>query len=312
VAQVVRALDGRRLAVESLGAPAHAAKTVFLMHGTPGSLNGPRPRGIYLYRLGIRLISYNRPGYAGSDPRIDRSVADAAEDVQAIADAFGIDQFSVIGRSGGAPHALACAAAKSLKGRVVCAAALGSLAPYHAKDLDWKRGMAPSNVAAYRDAEDNLASLIATLNERRLRLRNNPQSLLDMLWPELVGADKQVIGDIALRRIIAQTHAEALRESASGWIDDVIALSRPWEFELSDITVPVLLWYGRDDVFSPASHTQWLAKEIRNADTAVRSGIAHFGAVEILPEILGWVTEKMNAARHGGRTAKPVPVPARR
>ena len=41
MAQVVRAPDGRRLAVEISGAPTGIA--VFLMHGTPGSLLGPDP-----------------------------------------------------------------------------------------------------------------------------------------------------------------------------------------------------------------------------------------------------------------------------
>src|ERR1039457_6640174 len=102
-------LSGRRkLSVETLGAP--EGKPVFLLHGTPGSRYGPRPRGIILYRLGIRLITYDRPGYSGSDRNRGRSVADAADDVAAIADALGIDRFSVVGRSGGGPHALACAA----------------------------------------------------------------------------------------------------------------------------------------------------------------------------------------------------------
>ncbi len=121
------------MSVESLGDP--DGKPVFLLHGTPGGRNGPRPRGIVLYRLGIRLISHDRPGYPGSDRLPDRRVADAAGDVEAIADHLGIDRFSVVGRSGGAPHALACAAL--LKERVICAAALGSLAPYNAQGLDW-------------------------------------------------------------------------------------------------------------------------------------------------------------------------------
>lgn len=297
VQQVVKAPSGGRLAVECAGAPVGAGKTVFLLHGTPGSLRGPRPRGIYLYRRGITLISYNRPGYADSDRKLERIVADAAKDVEAIADAFGIEEFSVVGRSGGAPHALACAAAESLRGRLLCAAALGSLAPCDAKDLKWDRGMAPSNVAAYSDAEKNLAALKTTLNERARQVRNNPHSLLDMLWPELINADRQVISDVALRRLIADTHADALRESADGWIDDVIALSRPWGFQLSEITAPVLLWYGRDDVFSPASHTLWLAERICNAKTELRSGVAHFGSIEILPETLIWLADTMNAAR---------------
>ena len=119
---------------------------VFLLHGTPGSLHGPRPRGIFLYRLGVRLISYNRPGYPGSTRVEDRIVADAAGDVETIADNLDMDQFSVIGRSGGAPHALACAADNRLRDRLICTAALSSLAPCDAEGLDWFAGMADSNI----------------------------------------------------------------------------------------------------------------------------------------------------------------------
>jgi len=310
VAQVITGPDGDRLAVEISGAP--PGKTVvFLLHGTPGSLLGPRPRGIFLHRMGIRLISYNRPGYPGSERRQGRAVADAAADVKAIADHFGIAEFCVVGRSGGAPHALACAADKRLRGRVVCAAALSSLAPYDAKGLDWSRGMAESNVRAYHNAGSNLPALIATLKQHAGEVRNNSQGLLNALWPELVSSDKQVIGDIALRRIVAQTHAEALHESVDGWVDDVIALGHPWGFRLADITVPVLLWHGGDDVFSPPSHTRWLHEQITTSEFRMKSGIAHFGAVEILPEILTWVLNRMNPiapawdARPVGRSERP-------
>lgn len=292
--QLVKGTDGRELAVEISGAPP-GKPAVFLLHGTPGSLSGPRPRGIYLHRLGLRLISYNRPGYPGSDRHEQRTVADAAADIEAIADHFHIEEFSVIGRSGGAPHALSAAAARNLRGRVKCVAALSTLAPCDAEGLDWFLGMAESNVHAYRNLSKNLPALISAFRQRAGQIRTNSQGLLDALWPELVGADKRVMGDIALRRLIAETHAEALRESVDGWVDDVIALASPWNFNLSDIDVPVLLWHGQDDVFSPPGHTGWLAKHIDTSDYYLPESTAHFGAVEILPEILSWVLGKMCA-----------------
>jgi pimeloyl-ACP methyl ester carboxylesterase len=306
---VVEAPRGRTLSVKTLGAP--EGKPVFLLHGTPGSRNGPNPRGIVLHRLGIRLICYDRPGYPGSTRFPGRRIADAAADVQAIANHLKIDRFSVVGRSGGAPHALACAA--MLKERVICAAALGSLAPYDAEGLEWSDGMTESNVRAYKHAAENLTALEATLDERAVQVRGDSESLLKELWPELVSHDRNVIGDIALRRIIAKTHAEALRETAHGWIDDVIAFSRPWGFDLSDITAPVKLWHGSDDVFSPPGHTYWLAKRIRSADPDVETGAAHFGAVEILPRILTWVVKQVNnesrtepVAAAAGNGARPM------
>ena len=288
--QVVIAPDGRRLSVESLGDP--DGNPVFLLHGTPGGRSGPRPRGIVLHRLGIRLISYDRPGYTGSDRLLDRRVADARIDVEAIADYFGIDRFSIVGRSGGGPHALACAAL--LNKRVICAAALCSLAPRDAVGLDWSAGMADSNVQAFGDAEANLGGLIATLDEQAGKVRSNSEGLLKILWPELVNHDRDVIGDIALRRIMTKIHAEALRETTDGWIDDVIALSHPWDFDLSEIIAPVKLWSGSDDVFSPTAHTHWLAERIGSAELDIVPGAAHFGAVEILPKILTWIADKAN------------------
>ena len=302
MAQVVEAHDGRQLAVKSLGDP--VGRPVFLLHGTPGTLDGPLPRGIFLYRLGIRLISYTRPGYPGSDRDKGRTVADAAADVEAIADKLELGPFSVIGRSGGAPHALACAAAESLRDRLICTAALSSLAPYDAEGLDWFVGMADSNIEAYRNVTDFhkysnsehiLQPLIAMFNEHAKQVRTNSQGLLNTLWPELGESDRQIIGDVALRRIIARAHAKAVSDSIDGWLDDVMALGSPWGFELSNVTAPVLLWHGADDKQSPASHSKWLAKEIPTAILDLDPGVAHFGAVEILPKTLNWVLAQVSA-----------------
>ena len=237
-----------------------------------------------LYRLGIRLISYDRPGYGGSERHRDRTVADAASDVAAIADALGIERFSVVGRSGGGPHALACAAL--LGSRVARAAALCTLAPSDAEDLNWWEGMADSNRKAYQKAE---VMLTADLARQAGQIRQDPGSLLRGLGPELAGQDRKVVEDIAIWRIIAENHAEALRDNASGWIDDVLAFRRPWGFRPSVITTtPVLLWHGGDDVFSPVGHTRWLAAQIDSSKLEVQSGAAHFTAVEILPRILIW------------------------
>jgi pimeloyl-ACP methyl ester carboxylesterase len=287
----VKANDGFRLSVDSLGDP--DGLPVFLLHGTPGSRNGPRPRGIVLHRLGIRLITYDRPGYPGSDRRLGRRVVDAAEDVKTIADALRLKQFSVVGRSGGAPHALACAA--ELSDQVLSAAALGSLAPYDAEGLDWPLGMTESNALAYRNAEKDLAALVKMLNEQATLARGNSEGLLPVLWPDLAGYDKEIFGDIALRRIIVKIHAEALSKNIDGWVDDVVALSQDWGFNPSTIAVPVKLWAGGDDAFSPVSHTDWLGKRIPYADVEIAPEAAHFGAVSNLPRILNWVAAKANA-----------------
>src|SRR3982074_3644650 len=79
-------------------------------HGTPNIGAPPEPLFSAAEDKGIRWVSYDRPGYGGSTRHPGRNVAAAAADVSAIADALGIDQFAVMGASGGGPHALACGA----------------------------------------------------------------------------------------------------------------------------------------------------------------------------------------------------------
>ena len=95
------------------------------------------------------------------------------------------------------------------------------------------------------------------------------------------------MGDVALRRIIARVHAEAVRDSIDGWLDDVMALGSPWGFDLSDIKSPVLLWHGVEDKFSPASHARG-GQEDPHCGSYQKPDRAHFAAVEILPETLTW------------------------
>lgn len=285
VQREVRSSDGRRLAVEVSGAP--DGPPVFLLHGTPGSRSGPKPRGIVLYRLGVRLICYDRPGYGRSDRHEGRDVADAAWDVAAIADEMGIDRFAVVGRSGGGPHALACAAL--LPRRVTRTAVLVGLAPADAPDLDWYSGMTESNVDRYHTADTDASALAVSLATRATRTREDPESLVRFLRPSLSESDRRVVDDVAIRRLLAATYAEALQHGPEGWIDDALALRRNWGFKLDAITCPVKLWHGEDDTFSPVGHTRWLATQIPNAELEVQPGAAHFTAVEILPQMLIWL-----------------------
>jgi pimeloyl-ACP methyl ester carboxylesterase len=260
---------------------------VFSLHGTPGSREGPNPRGGRLHGMGVRLISYDRPGYGQSDRQVSRQVADAAEDVRAIADYLGIERFAVLGRSGGGPHALACAAL--LPHRVTRACALVSLAPPDAEGLDWFGGMADSNVAEFTNAATDPDRLAASLIATAAQIRADPASHVTTLGPEMPDADRQVVADAGIRAKLARNFAEALRDSADGWIDDALAFTSPWAFDVSTIRVPVLLWHGEKDVFSPVAHSRWLAKRIPGAIPTILPGKAHFAALEVVPDILSWL-----------------------
>ncbi|MFE0462081.1 alpha/beta fold hydrolase [Kitasatospora sp. NPDC058965] len=281
---LVHTPDCRTLAVQTFGNP--AGRPVFLMHGTPGSRVGPLPRSTVLYHLGVHLISFDRPGYGSSDRLRGRQVAAAATDVRTIADQLGLGRFAVVGRSGGGPHALACAAL--LPDRVHRVAALVSLAPHDAEGLDWFAGMTPSNIRAYRAAERGHQRIAATMEQRARRIRENPAQLLAGLRQELSGTDQAVVADSGIRRMLQSNYREAFRQNADGWIDDVLAFTTDWGFKAQDVAAPAWLWHGADDQFSPVDHSRWLAAHIPDATLFLEPGASHFSSFKALTPALKW------------------------
>jgi pimeloyl-ACP methyl ester carboxylesterase len=241
---------------------------------------------MYLYQRGVLLISYDRPGYGGSDRKPGRRVVDVVQDVTAVADALGMDRFAVVGRSGGAPHALACAA--RLPHRVTRAAALVTLAPRDAEGLDWFAGMAPSNIDEYSTALADPEGFEARLIPRTDSIRSDPARLLEELRAEMTDDDRKIISDNGVRSMLLRNYCEALRSSPYGWIDDSFALTEPWGFDPTCIQVPVLLWHGARDAFSPVAHSSWLAERIPRATSVIEPSAAHFGALRVLPDVLRW------------------------
>src|SRR6476620_1097401 len=156
----VRLDDGRTLRAYDAGADADDAFTIVWHHGSPQTGAPLDPLRVAAAERGIRLLSYARPGYGGSTGRPGRDVASAAADVAAVADAFDVGRFAVMGASGGGPHALACAAL--LGERVTGAVALASLAPI-AADIDWFAGMvAPGGLRAAVDGREARARYAAS------------------------------------------------------------------------------------------------------------------------------------------------------
>jgi pimeloyl-ACP methyl ester carboxylesterase len=139
--RTLHAYDTRPDRSGTSGSPA----AVFWHHGSPNIGSPPEPLFAAAEASGLHWISYDRPGYGGSSPHDGRTVASAAADVAAIADALGIGRFAVLGHSGGGPHGLACAAL--LPERVTAAVSVSAPASFDAAGLDWFKGWSPGIAA---------------------------------------------------------------------------------------------------------------------------------------------------------------------
>jgi pimeloyl-ACP methyl ester carboxylesterase len=280
--RLIQTADGRALAVEEYGDP--SGRPVLVHNGTPNS------RFLYQHVVadaathGLRLIGYDRPGYGGSSPHPGRTVADCATDARAICAALGADRVAMWGISGGGPHVLACAAL--LPDLVVAAASLASPAPYGAAGLDWYAGMGQLNVDDFRlHFADPAAARQKMAKDREQALAETPEEVAKGLRTLLAPADAAVLtGELA--EYLVWSTKQGLAPSDEGWWEDDEAHTAPWGFELAQISVPVLLLHGREDLFVPFGHGEWLAQRIPGVTARL---LDHDGHLTLLENRIGEV-----------------------
>ncbi|MEV0130878.1 alpha/beta fold hydrolase [Dactylosporangium sp. NPDC050688] len=256
---------------------------VFWHHGTPNTGAPPSPLFAASEPLGIRWISYDRPGYGGSTPHPDRSVASAAADAAAVADALGVDRFAVMGHSGGGPHALACAAL--LPDRVTAAVSVASLSPYAPAAAPSTAGLSDDGYFAGM-ADGGVASLGAAIAGRAAKERHEatPHDDLDIGflpadW-EALSTDWSWFGEIV---------AAAQRSGPAPLIDDDLAFVRPWGFPLAAVTAPVLLLHGAADRMVPSVHATRLAAQLPTATLRVVPAAGHITVMRHAADALQWL-----------------------
>lgn len=270
----IPAADGRALGVAQWGAP--DGTPVFTLHGTPGSRYGRHPDEDALVRAGLRVVTYDRPGYGISDRARARRVVDCAADVAAIADALGIERFAVTGGSGGGPHSLAVAA--RLGDRITAAECVVGVAPFRAEGLDWWAGMDPQNVQEFGwavEGEQVLHDNLARQAEQDLgRIEQDPSKILSDDW-QLADADRAKLARPDVQRVLVEAFRGAYAAGVWGWVDDDLAFLTDWGFSLDEITVPVTVRYGAQDVLVPAGHGDWLASHVPGAKVVVNTDGGH-------------------------------------
>jgi pimeloyl-ACP methyl ester carboxylesterase len=280
--------DGRTLRLQEAGAP--NGPVVLALQGTPmiGLLFEAHVRDAE--ERGIRLVSYDRPGYSGSTAAPDRSVADAAADVRAIADALEVERLAVWGVSGGGPHALACAAL--LPDRVAAVVSLASVAPIDADELDWLAGMGQTNLEEFTAARQGREALEEYFGPKA-REPVTAEGLLQGLRSLLTDVDAAVLtGEFG--EYLAENMNEAVRQGVDGWRDDDLAFVKPWGFSVEDIRVPVQLWHGEQDHFVPFAHGEWLAARIPDVDARLRPEDGHMTLMQRrIPEVHAWLLERL-------------------
>jgi pimeloyl-ACP methyl ester carboxylesterase len=282
---IVTTPDRRELCVESAGDS--SGRPVLMHGGSPNSRLLYGPLVVDAEAKGIHLISYDRPGYGRSTAQPGRSVADCADDVRAIAAAFGIERLAVWGVSGGGPHALACAAL--LPDLVSAVASLASVAPYGVPELDFFTGMGEDNVEGFQLLIDDPAAARQKTAEDREDLLQVTPELLTKSWESLLAPVDLAALTPELATILVDSMKDGLEPGEQGWWDDGCATLHPWGFEFEATRVPVQLWHGAQDKFVPFQHGQWLAAHIPGVEAHLTETDGHLTLLDRVPEVHDWL-----------------------
>ena len=286
--QAVAAADGRRLTIAEWGDP--DGFPVFSLHGTPGSRFVGQANASAYADVGARVITYDRPGYGGSDRFRGRRVVDSVADVSAIADSLGIERFAVSGGSWGGPHSLAVAA--RLPERVTRAACIAGVAPFDMPGFDWFAGMDTVNIEEIGwalEGEDVLAREIERMAAAWLeRLASDPSKSGEVEFSE---ADRAVMAHPERHEMIRRMLNEAFRQGVWGYVDDIFCLVQPWGFDVTEIRVPTRIDYGLTDVLVPPQHGEWLAHNVPGAEAVIDEQGGHFSGRNLVTERYAWLVQ---------------------
>ena len=262
--------DGRSLDIVDAGGD---GPVLLLHHGTPGSGRPVRAMQRAAENAGLRLVTYSRAGYGGSSRKAGRSVADVAADMEALLDALGAERCVTVGWSGGGPHALAMGAL--LPERTAGVVSIAGIAPYGARGIDFMAGMGEQNVVEFTASLAGEKTLRPSLEADAEQLADTDAAgMIEGMATLLPQVDRDHLTD-EFGEDLAANFKEGLRNGVDGWVDDDLAFTGPWGFDLASITVPVAIWQGSEDLMVPYAHGQWLATQVPGVRAHLLQGEGH-------------------------------------
>ncbi|MCU0935798.1 MAG: alpha/beta hydrolase [Gammaproteobacteria bacterium] len=262
--------DGRVLAWAEVGDP--RGRPVFYCHGFPGSRLEPRLADESAAQLEVRLIGVDRPGIGDSSPAPGRRLRDWPADLAAVADAFGLDRFAVIGVSAGGPYAAACGWAlpeRVQRVAVVCGLGPPGSAGPRAR-MHWYARLGLRAAVGFEPAARLLFGAFARA-VRSVGDRGYAQ------WVRRYAApDRAILGRPEVRSALLAAFREGARNGGAPLAGDLALLARPWDFPLDGVQAPVDLWHGEADRIVPPEMGHYVASRLKGCRARFLPDEGHF------------------------------------
>lgn len=290
--QSVAIQDGRTLACSEVGDP--DGRLVIHNHGGPSSRLEAHLLAESASKNRLRLICVDRPGIGQSSPQTDRSYSGWADDLVAIADALGYDEFGVTGWSEGGPWALAAAAyIDPCRLRHVSSIAGGS---YGAFGDNWaadqlSKADALGGSLALR-FKPGFRLMYATLGVTAKHFRG---TFFKQLLKAVNEYDRQILNQPDFQSAFSGSCAECFAHGSDGLVRDSELLYRSWAFDVATIERRVHMWQGMDDRLVADSINKAVADRMPGSVWHPVEGAGHFVAVGSGDDIFAIAAEELGA-----------------
>jgi pimeloyl-ACP methyl ester carboxylesterase len=253
--------DGRWLGFEDLG-PLDGTPLFFI----PGAARSRHDWYLLdsarlIEKFNLRVISFDRPGLGLSTFRPRRTIRHFISDISFVANVLQIEQFALLGYSGGGPYALAFT--EEFPSRLTACGVVSGMGPF---DPDLIIELEAQTRQAFQIARQQ--PFRSRLHHRRIKsmARSAPEKFMAQYMATLPEVDQAILQDLHQEEHTLKTYIEALRNGPRGAQHDLALLARPWNIPLGQITMKVHLWHGGQDRAAPPAIGHYLESVIPDVE----------------------------------------------
>ena len=278
---MIRLRDGRRLCFDEVGCS--DGTPILYFHGNGHSRLGRHPDDEIAERLGVRLITIDRPGIGRSTYQPGRRVVDWSADVRELADALDIGTFGILASSSGGPYAAACAHA--LPHRVKHVAVVSGLAPFDQPGTT--DGMELETRFLLRLARRSAWAVVPPIALIRWTLAVSPRLVMSVLFAKAPPSDLAVLKRPDIRGMLIASYREAVHRGVRGMAQEGSLNARPWGFRVEEVQPSVALYHGDADNVAPVGMGRYMSTHLPHASLRVFPGEGHQLIWQHWEEIVG-------------------------
>jgi pimeloyl-ACP methyl ester carboxylesterase len=272
--QTLQLPDGRTLGFAEYGSP--EGQVLVYCQGFPSSRLEAAALAAHAAEAHVRVLSLDRPGFGRSSFHEGRSLLDWPHDLVAVTEHLGIERFAVVGASGGAPYALACA--QQIPARLLSCGMVSGIAPVALGTIDtnWQDRLV---VFLVRRTPWLLPPLFGAM-ARSFRDEKHARAAMSKTMRRMGPPDREALPAHDLVDVLAASARETYRQGGRGAVYEARLYARDWGYRLEDVTFqPLYLWHGARDTYAPIGRARAVAGKLATCQATYYPDEGHFSTL---------------------------------